>query len=135
MSQRIYIASALKNYTRVLDLRDKLIERGFVLTYDWAKEWQKVSGSGVPESDERMAEIAQLEYEGVRDCDVFLCVLPAGRGGHFELGVAYALGKCIVILDETSGKDKIAFHLLPRIQRQVNEEYAIKDIERTINTG
>lgn len=131
MSRNIYIASSLKNYSRVLQLRDKLVERGFTITYDWAQAWKEAVESGnTRESDEQLRLVAQMEYAAVCDCSTLLCVLPSGRGGHFELGAAYALGKNIVILDETSGADKIAFHTMPAIRVHNKEEDAIKDVER-----
>ena len=134
MNKKIYIASSLKNYKRIIELREKFLKLGVELTYDWAESYKNVveKGAKTEETDLQLSRIAEEEWQAVRRCDVLLFVNPAGRGAHVELGMAYALGKPIVILDETGGKEKIAFHLLFSIQRNESEEDAIKDVLRLL---
>ena len=56
------------------------------------------------------------EYEGVKDCDVFLMVHPARLGSHFEFGAAYSLNKKIFILEETEISELKSFYFLPGIE-------------------
>jgi nucleoside 2-deoxyribosyltransferase len=113
MSKKIYIASGLKNYSRVLEFRDILLKYDINLTYDWASVYQQHLKSGKVEED-NLEEIASKELQGVLKCDLFLFISPAGRGGHFELGLAYAKNKPIVFCQESD--DMIAFYTLPGIK-------------------
>lgn len=46
----------------------------------------------------------------IKECDIFFAYMeatnPSGYGLSFELGVAYALNKTIILIDERSGKDE-----------------------------
>lgn len=46
----------------------------------------------------------------VKECDIFFAYMestnPSGYGLCFELGIAYALGKTIILIDERSSKDE-----------------------------
>ena len=130
MNKKIYIASGLKNYLRVIELRDKLAEHGVWLTYDWAEKYKNhleyIVETGVS-VQENLEEIAQEEYQGVLDCHLLLFVCPAGRGSHFELGVAYTNNKPIIILQDNH-YDPIAFYTLPGVKRYNDEEIALKRI-------
>jgi nucleoside 2-deoxyribosyltransferase len=46
----------------------------------------------------------------VKECDIFFAYMestnPSGYGLAFELGIAHALGKTIILIDERSGKDE-----------------------------
>ena len=44
-----------------------------------------------------MSEVCEAEFKGVRECDVFVCLLPGLFGTHSELGAAVALGKKVLI--------------------------------------
>lgn len=127
MAKKIYIASGLKNYKRVLELRDKFAEHGITLTYDWAESYrhhiENIVETGVAQ-EENLQEIAENEYKGVVDCDLFFMMCPAGRGGHFELGVAYAHKKPIVICYEDH-YEPIAFYMLPEICGFHSEDNAV----------
>lgn len=116
MNKKIYIASSLKNYKRVIYLRDKLAEYGIWLTYDWADKLNS--------TEESLREIAEIEYKAVLDCHLLFFVCPSGRGGHFELGLAYAKNKPIVLLRDDN--EPIAFYLLPGIELVYSEKEAIE---------
>jgi hypothetical protein len=119
MDKKIYIASSLKNYQQVLNIRDKLANHGIWLTYDWAEIIKENTEKGIKESKDNWLEIACTEYIAVLDAQLFFLVCPAGRGGHFELGVAYAKNIPIVILDDN---DPIAFYEMPDIQDRFKDE-------------
>jgi hypothetical protein len=136
MNKKIYIASGLKNFRRVLELRDKLAEYGIWLTYDWAGDIQKhlenSAKSDMPfieflkNMPEDLGEIARLEHQAVLDCHLLLFITPAGRGSHFELGLAYGAHKPIILLGEKN--DPIAFYSLPGIESHSDENKAIRRI-------
>lgn len=129
MESKIYIASGLKNYARVLKLRDTLKEYGVSLTYDWAQKYKDAVDSNKVESEADWKEIAQAEYGAIvdRSCKLLLFVTPAGRGSHFELGTAYSVeGMPIIILNEAN--EKIAFYTLPGIREFAEEKDAIREV-------
>lgn len=128
MEHKIYIASGLKNYNRVIELRDKLKKYDIYLTYDWAQKYKEDLESGKTEAEEDWVKIAEMEYAAILDrkCSLFLLVTPAGRGSHFELGTAYTQGLPIVLLNES--KDGIAFYTLPGIKEFEKEEDSIKEV-------
>lgn len=130
MNRKIYIASGLANYKRVLDLRDKLIKYGIELTYDWAEVFKKNTEYAIDTGTsikEDLVTIAAAEYKAVVDCELLLFVSPGGRGTHFELGVAYSNKKPIIIFYDDDC-EPLAFHLLPGIERVHFEDKAIQRI-------
>jgi hypothetical protein len=101
----IYIASRLENSAVVIALRDYLAPR-FVLAYDWT-----VHGNVKKEPLSYQSEIADNERKGVRDAMALIVILPGGRGTHIELGMAYGLGKPILLLGEQAVEgDEPAFY-------------------------
>jgi nucleoside 2-deoxyribosyltransferase len=131
MKSKIYIASGLKNYKRVIELRDKLKEYGISLTYDWAEVYKTAVDSNKTESESDWKEIAEKEYDAVWSSDLFLLVTPGGRGTHFELGTAYAKeGMPIIILNEAD--EHIAFYTLPGIQEFNKEEEVISKVRKLL---
>ena len=115
---KAYIISSLKNCSRVIELRDKLATHDIYLTYDWAEKYHE---------NEPVAEwekIAKEEVLGVFNADVVVAILPAGRGGHFELGLAYGWKKKVFML--TDGESEIAFHTLMGIKKFSDEASLIE---------
>lgn len=133
--ESVYIASGLKNYQRVLELKEILAKHDIKVTYDWASVYQKSIEEGRQETEEEWKEFAKLEIEGIIKADLLLCVLPAGRGSHFELGFAYGYhqgmwgnDKPNIILLEDQHKDSVAFYTLPGIVRYSSQDEAISHI-------
>ena len=108
-SLKIYVASSLDNASRVKEIILELEKYGYNITYDWTKH-------GRVTDEKELIKIAQGEYRGVKDCDVFLMVHPARFGSHFEFGAAYALNKRIIILEETQIPELKSFYFLPSIE-------------------
>lgn len=97
---RVYIATRLDAADRVRALRDALLERGVLLTYDWTTH-----GSVQSEGPARIAEVALAEASGVEDADMVVVLLPGGRGTHVELGIAIGAGVPVVLVGEQAGAD------------------------------
>lgn len=118
---KIYVATsfgAWKQQRRIATyLREHLSAE---LTYDWSKD--ATAGRAEDETPELMVEAGARDLKGVVDCDVLVVLLPGGRGTHFEMGVASALGKPVVIWSsEQDMRDQAAhlcpFHFLPGMTR------------------
>lgn len=114
---KFYIASKLENYEQVQYLRDKLKEQRWIHTYDWTQH-----GSVKSISTEILKEVAEKEFQGVKDADVVIVLTPQGRGTHVELGIALALGKKVFIWHENDKyfkctDDTSSFYWLPNVNR------------------
>ena len=84
---KFYIGSGMKNCELVNSYAEILKENGWEQTYDWVKN---VHNEG---SVKELTEYAQLEQQGILDSEVFILVLPGGRGAHIALGMPLALHK------------------------------------------
>ena len=116
---KFYIASRLGNFAQVQALSEKLKVAGWVHTYDWTTH------GSVKESDvDQLKEVAWNEYNGVKDADVIVVLLPGGKGTHAELGMAIAFGKKVYLchINDTYFKcdnNTCAFYWLPQVKQFV----------------
>ncbi|MBZ9688516.1 nucleoside 2-deoxyribosyltransferase [Clostridium estertheticum] len=114
---KFYIASKLENYEQVQYIRDRLKEQGWTHTYDWTQH-----GSVKSISTELLKEVAEKEFQGVKEADVVIVLTPQGRGTHVELGMALALDKKVFIWHENDKyfkctDDTSSFYWLPNVHR------------------
>ena len=114
---KFYIGSGFKNCELVNYYSKILEENGWEHTYNWTKN---ISND---ETIENLIEYSKLEQKGIKDADVVIILLPAGRGTHIELGMALALNKkiflCSATKDEFSIENTVNFYQLPNIVRLV----------------
>jgi nucleoside 2-deoxyribosyltransferase len=87
---KFYIASSFDNKETVRALANRLIEEGFIQTYDWTKNERATTV-------QELARIGEEEKNAVILADFFVLLLSGGKGSHVELGIALALGKRIYI--------------------------------------
>jgi len=80
---KIYVATGLERAAEARSLMSKLGELGHTITYDWTAH-----GSVQRDGPGRIAEVANAEAAGVVASNVFIALLPGGRGTHTELGIA-----------------------------------------------
>ncbi len=80
---KFYIASKLSNADMVDRLAGYLKDGMWEQTYDWTAH-----GSVQEETQAVKERVARAETKGVLDADVFILLLPGGRGTHVELGLA-----------------------------------------------
>lgn len=123
---RVYLAS---RYTRRLEMRDKAIEleaMGHAITSRWLDGEYQLDGAfaEAAKAYEDRAEMhpaavnfALADVADIRGSDLVLTFTERPRrlrtrgGRHVEFGLAYALGKPIVIV----GYQENVFHLLPGV--------------------
>jgi hypothetical protein len=120
-----YIATSLLNAKEHNELRNALGLRGHRITFDWT-----LSGfEDVSIDENRIAEIARKEIEGVLNADILVVLLPGGIGTHVELGIAIAAKKPIIIAGDEKDflhnvTDKVfVFYCAPGITRVVCRDY------------
>lgn len=128
MENNIYIASTLSNAPRVQRLRDQLAKYGIGLTYDWTAHNDGMAY--VPDSmPEEKQQTALREVDGVRRARAVLVIMPGRMGTHFEFGMAWALEKPIVWLDDNPPPDASpCFHFLPGLIKCNTESAAIRAV-------
>ena len=80
---KFYIATGLERGDEARALAERLKELGHEITYAW---WEH--GSVQTEGPERIREVAVKELDGVTEAELFIALLPGGRGTHTELGAA-----------------------------------------------
>jgi len=96
MTMKIYVASSIKNKDKIRELFGGLKAKGHEVTTDWTLT------DDSPE-DERglkrdyMRSIAKRDFEGVRECDVFVLLSEPSeaRSMYVELGLAIAMHEAI----------------------------------------
>lgn len=109
-----YVASSLNNQEMVRHVSQRLIEKGYVQTYDWTRN------SPVTSLD-ALAEIGRLEREAVLAADFVLVLLPAGKGSHIEFGLALAHDKRIYLYSPDEAINHVeattTFYHLPQVTK------------------
>lgn len=113
---KFYLASGLDNVESARFFRDGLVRAGHEQTYDWTQHGA-VAAHGI----DRIREVAAAELRGVESADFVVVVLPGGRGTHFEMGAAHALGKPIFVYAPRlslvdAHPDTCAFYHLPGVR-------------------
>lgn len=87
---KFYIASSFQNKDLVKYVSIKLCAKGYSPTYDWTINQRATTIS-------QLQRIGAFEKNAIEACDIFILLLPAGRGSHVELGMAIALNKQVYI--------------------------------------
>ncbi|MFC4560189.1 group-specific protein [Virgibacillus kekensis] len=110
--KKFYVASSFSNVEKVREVSKRLINKGFIHTYDWTKN-EKAS------SIEELKKIGQLEKNAVMDADFVIVLLPAGKSSHIELGIALGQGKTIFLnspsVDIRDFETTSTFYQLPEV--------------------
>jgi hypothetical protein len=126
-----YIASAINNKDNVQAIYDQLKKRGHEVTTDWTLT------DDIPENDrekssEYIRSIAKRDFEGIRECNVFVLLSdpPEGRSMYAELGIAISMleasGKPRVYIVGPENKESV-FYFHPIVRRVESFEDVLKD--------
>ncbi|WP_225442685.1 GNAT family N-acetyltransferase [Paenibacillus lycopersici] len=114
---KFYIASSFRNIANVRLAAILLKHGGHVQTYDWT------ACSDEALSLEELGEIGLGEMKAVLEADVFIMMMPAGKGSHVELGLALGRGKQIILYSETdeihAPESTTTFYQLKEVRKYV----------------
>ncbi len=116
MTYEYYIASRYRNKDVVLDLANKLRQKGKSL-YCFIESDASVKHAGAVDSDAeevmnnfesiedwtkdyRVREIFESDMNALKSAKNVILLLPAGKSSHIEVGVAYGLGKHLIMIGE-----------------------------------
>lgn len=110
---KFYIASSFKNIDSVSYVSERLKNNGYIHTYDWT------NNKKAPTAKE-LKEIGEKEKAAVLEADLFVMLLPAGKGSHVELGLAIGNGKKVYVYSPTdevnSLENTTTFYHLPEVR-------------------
>ncbi|PZT54703.1 group-specific protein [Paenibacillus silvae] len=124
---KFYIASSFRNITAVQTTANQLKLNGFIQSYDWTEN-QNVN------SLKDLREIGYLEKNAILNSDIFIIMLPAGKGAHVELGIALGAMKKIYLYSQTNEMNEIettsTFYQLDEVKRIIG---TIDELLKTIN--
>ncbi|WP_174733285.1 group-specific protein [Mesobacillus harenae] len=110
---KFYIASSFQNKEEVRYVSGKLVNKGFIHTYDWTQ-------------NDRASTMEELETTGleeknaVMEADFIIILLPAGKGSHIELGIALGQSKKVFLYSPNEEvynfKTTSTFYHLPEVE-------------------
>lgn len=108
-----YIASSFANKQKVQQLSAELNKDGHFFTYDWTTNLRA-------DTFEKLQHIGLSERNAVQKADLFIILLPAGKGSHVELGIALAENNPVILHSpEKEAQDFLkttTFYHLPNVQ-------------------
>ena len=122
-----FIAGKFRNKDVIMDICDVFDKRNISnycflrneVDYADQEEKQKVF-EGLDLNSEPVVKIFESDMEAEKASDNFLLVLPAGKSGHIEAGVAYGMGKKCYAIGEYEGTDSL-YHVFDRIFKDKEE--------------
>ncbi len=113
VQMKFYIASSFKNIDSVSYVSEKLKSKGHIHTYDWTKNENVLTV-------QELKEIGEKEKAAVLEADLFVMLLPAGKGSHVELGLAIGNGKKAYVYSPTDEvfktENTTTFYHLPEVE-------------------
>lgn len=90
---KFYIASGWDNKEQVRKLAELLVKNyGWKWTYDWT----------TCTVYDNYIDIAVNEAYAIEDSDVLIVLFPGGKGTHIEIGIAVALKKIVIAIDDVT---------------------------------
>ena len=105
MKYQYFIASSSRNKEKIVELTEKLRAKGkSVYSFIETNPLDKLISEEIQVKDWRNSEMNKFIFEKdmkpLKESETLILLLPAGKSGHIEAGVAYGLGKkCIFIGD------------------------------------
>jgi hypothetical protein len=58
-------------------------------------------------NDQIHHDLFRVDMEGLKNADTFVLLLPAGKAAHMEAGVAYGLGKKLILVGEVESPETL----------------------------
>lgn len=125
---KIYIATKFENQAKFHELKDLLEEFGHTVPRDWTNERERGDMTEV-QWQSYLKTQAQADADGVADCDalVLITVKESMAGAFVEMGIAAALSKRILLVDE--GNKNNIFFRLPCVEQMGDFEDVINALE------
>lgn len=123
---KYFVASRWRNKSEVLELTDKLRDKGKEVycflespanldsvekirsrDYDPERAMQDFEAIYDWKADKRVKAIFEHAIKEMKDTDILILLLPAGASAHLEAGIAYGLGKKCILIGEKKEAESI----------------------------
>ncbi len=130
---KFYIASGIKNKENVQKIFNQLKKVGHEVTADWTLT-DDIPEDARDQKREYVRSIAKRDFEGIRECDIFVLLSDPeeGRSMYVELGIAlsmlHATGKPRVFIVGPENNESV-FYFHPLVDRVKNIDDVLKDSE------
>lgn len=132
---KVYIASNIKNKDKVQSEFETLRSQGHEITADWTLT-DDIAEEERGDSKDYIQAIAKRDFEGVRECDVFVLLSKPSeaRSMYVELGLAIALQETtgsplVFVVGEENHESVFYFH--PAVQSASSIADALEQAART----
>jgi len=116
MKYQYFIASRYRNKNEVLDLARKLRQKGKTV-YCFIESEASIKNLGDLDANAEDAmkkfesitnwatspavrEVFEMDMEALKNSETVILLLPAGKSAHLEAGVAYGLGKNLILIGD-----------------------------------
>jgi len=112
MKYQYFIASSSRNKDNIIELTEKLRQNGkTVYSFIETNPLKKRISEEIDVKDWRNSEmnnyIFQKDMKPLKESETLILLLPAGKSGHIEAGVAYGLGKKCIFIGEPEETDSL----------------------------
>ena len=112
MKYQYFIASSSRNKDKIIELTEKLRQIGkTVYSFIETNPLKKRISEEIDVKDWRNSEmnnyIFQKDMKPLKESETLILLLPAGKSGHIEAGVAYGLGKKCIFIGEPEETDSL----------------------------
>ncbi len=112
MHYQYFIASSTRNKDKIVELTEKLRDKGkTVFSFIETNPLDKLISEAINVKDWRNSEMNKFIFEKdmkpLKEADTLILLLPAGKSGHIEAGVAYGMGKKCIFIGEIEEVDSL----------------------------
>lgn len=124
-----FIASRFRNKQAVLDLTEKLRQKGktvycFVEEYDDSQTpeeyMQKFENIPNWREDASVKTMFEKDMQALRNSDALILLLPAGKSAHVEAGAAYGFGKKCILIGEQKEAESL-YLIFEEVYQSIDE--------------
>lgn len=112
MKYQYFIASSSRNKDRIIELTQKLRQKGkTVYSFLEANPLKKLISDEIDVKNWRESEMNKFIFEKdmkpLKKSECLILLLPAGKSGHIEAGIAYGLGMRCIFIGEPEETDSL----------------------------
>ncbi len=112
MKYQYFIASSSRNKDKIIELTEKLRDKGkTVYSFIETNPLDKLISEEINVKDWRSSEMNKFIFEKdmkpLKESETLILLLPAGKSGHIEAGVAYGLGRKCIFIGEPDETDSL----------------------------
>lgn len=129
MNYQYFIASRFRNKQAILDLTQKLRQKGktvycFVEEYDNSEtpEEYMEKFENIPNwrEDASVKAMFEKDMQALKDSESLVLLLPAGKSAHVEAGAAYGMGKRCILIGEQKEAESL-YLIFDEVYNSVDE--------------